>query len=358
MRWFAVLLLVIACPAIAQAPDSTLDVVDVQPVLIGGLEALQRGIVYPEADRRAGTQGRVIVRFIVDPAGVPAHVEVVRGVSPGLDSVSVAAVERARFTPGTQDGRPVSVRFTLPVSFRITEESATTLSTYPVPGERWDPPSFVVADSGAVVDGRGRLVFAAPTEGVERVVITVEDGRVLENETTFAPGSALLARIEESATRFASAATLRARADEFYHAVDIVALGVPSAVDLSFDLAARTYRIRAARCETSSPAAGCVSMFPMLIGGFGGVVDRARFPAAVQRPFPDGRVVYATTIDAEGRVASAELVSTTYGNDPVGRGMVDALRESILESRFVVDPNRVEAGPVRVSLPLTFRTDG
>lgn len=357
MRWFATLLLVLAGPAFAQTPVDTLDFAEVQPVLIGGIAGLQRGIVYPDADRRAGTQGRVIVRFVVDETGAPTEVEVVRGVSPGLDSASVAAVRAARFTPGTQDGRPVKVRFTLPVSFRITDEPRTSLPASSVPGQRWDPPAYVVADSGAVVAGRGRLVFRDPTEGAERLVVTVEGGRVLEIETTVSPGSVLFTRIEETAARFSSAASVRARPDGYYHAADLVALGVPAPFDFSFDLAARTQRVRASRCETSSTAAGCVSMFPMLVGGFGGVIDHARFPAAARPPFPDGKVVYAVVLDGAGRAASVELVSTTYGESPVGSGIADALRESILASQFVVDPSRTETEPVRITLPFTFRSE-
>ena len=92
---------------------------EVSPELIGGMGAFQAGIEYPEFERRVGTSGRVIVRFVVDEAGLPSQIEVVRSVSPGLDRAAVRAVEGARFTPGRQNGRAVKVRFTLPVSFRI-----------------------------------------------------------------------------------------------------------------------------------------------------------------------------------------------------------------------------------------------
>lgn len=359
MRLATLVLLLLARAAGAQssgAPEPLLTA-ETLPVLVGGIEALQAGIRYPEAERRAGVEGRVIVRFVVGPDGVPVDAEVVRSVSRGLDSAAVAAVVASRFTPGVQDGQRVSVRFTLPVSFRFTAERTARSAAALVPGEEWDPPSYVVADSGTVVDGQGRLVFLAPTEGAERVVISVQHGRVVENETVFSSGSPLFPRIVEIAGQFSSAASIQPRPDGFYHAVDLVALGVPASFDLAFDIPARTYRMRASRCQTSSPAAGCVSMFPMLIGGFGGVVDRSRLPRTTQQPFPEGRVVYAVEVDGEGRVASAEMVSTTFAASPVSRRITDGLRDSLLESRFVVDPNRADQESIRVTIPFTFRSN-
>ena len=109
-------------PSIEDAPPppaGPLEFSEVQPVLIGGIERLQSGIEYPDFERRAGTEGRVIVRFVVSPSGVPSDIEVVRRVSPGLDQAAVQAVQRARFEPGQQNGQAVAVRFTLPVTFRI-----------------------------------------------------------------------------------------------------------------------------------------------------------------------------------------------------------------------------------------------
>jgi TonB family protein len=96
------------------------DFVEVSPELIGGLNALQQSVVYPDADRRAGNEGRVMLRFVISEKGLPYDVHVVRGVSPGLDAAAIRAVQQARFTPGQQNGRAVAVRFTLPVLFRIT----------------------------------------------------------------------------------------------------------------------------------------------------------------------------------------------------------------------------------------------
>ena len=107
---------------------------EVQPTLVGGIERLQQSIQYPDFELRNGIEGRVIVSFVVDEDGVPWDVSVARGVSLGLDGAAVEAVRAARFTPGEQNGRPVAVRFTLPVTCRTGAQGdgvPATPSGYP-----------------------------------------------------------------------------------------------------------------------------------------------------------------------------------------------------------------------------------
>lgn len=93
------------------------DFAEVMPELIGGIEALQATITYPEFARRSGIAGRVILQFIVNTDGSVSDAIVVRGVGGGCDEAALEAIRNARFTPGLQRGRPVRVRFALPVTF-------------------------------------------------------------------------------------------------------------------------------------------------------------------------------------------------------------------------------------------------
>ncbi|NNF59574.1 MAG: energy transducer TonB, partial [Rhodothermaceae bacterium] len=96
------------------------EVVENMPEPIGGIAAIQSNIQYPEMARRAGIEGRVFVQFVVDEQGRPSEIRVVRGIGGGCDEAAVEAVRQARFTPGRQRGRPVKVRMSLPVTFRLT----------------------------------------------------------------------------------------------------------------------------------------------------------------------------------------------------------------------------------------------
>lgn len=92
-------------------------VVEQMPELIGGPASIQP--VYPDIERMAGVEGRVFLQFVVNEDGSVSDIEVMRGVSPGLDRAAVEALRRARFQPGMQRGRPVKVRFAIPIVFQL-----------------------------------------------------------------------------------------------------------------------------------------------------------------------------------------------------------------------------------------------
>ncbi|HKJ44604.1 MAG TPA: energy transducer TonB [Balneolales bacterium] len=94
-------------------------VVEHMPVLIGGLAALQKKIHYPELARKAGIEGRVYVQFVVDEHGHVQNPKVIRGIGGGCDEEALRAVKTAHFKPGMQRGRPVKVRYSLPIVFKL-----------------------------------------------------------------------------------------------------------------------------------------------------------------------------------------------------------------------------------------------
>ncbi|MEO0557310.1 MAG: energy transducer TonB [Bacteroidota bacterium] len=93
------------------------EVVEQAPVLIGGLEGLQERVEYPEIARRAGVEGRVFVTFVVDERGNVVDPQVARSPSDLLSEAALKAVRESKFQPGQQRGRPVKVRYSLPVNF-------------------------------------------------------------------------------------------------------------------------------------------------------------------------------------------------------------------------------------------------
>lgn len=94
-------------------------IVEQMPELIGGLASIQKLIQYPEIARKAGVEGRVIVQFVVDENGSVQDPQVVRGIGAGCDEEAVRAVRQAKFNPGMQRGKPVKVKMSLPITFRL-----------------------------------------------------------------------------------------------------------------------------------------------------------------------------------------------------------------------------------------------
>ncbi len=100
------------------------DTAEKMPEFPGGEEALMKylknHLKYPESAKENDKEGRVIVQFVVDKNGKVNNVEVVRGVDAALDSEAVRMVsEMPEWTPGEQNGKPVNVKYTLPVLFKL-----------------------------------------------------------------------------------------------------------------------------------------------------------------------------------------------------------------------------------------------
>jgi TonB family protein len=81
-------------------------------------------IVTPEAEfsdeaRRNKYQGICMIAIIVDAQGNPHILRVARSLGMGLDEKALEAVSRYRFKPAMKQGRPVAVRMTVAVNFRL-----------------------------------------------------------------------------------------------------------------------------------------------------------------------------------------------------------------------------------------------
>ncbi|MBT2557913.1 energy transducer TonB [Hymenobacter sp. ISL-91] len=101
---------------------------ETMPVFPGGPKALFKllteDLQYPPKALRDGVQGRVYLTFVVEPTGDVADIKVKQGVRADLDEEALRMAQRlktVRWQPGTQNQRPVSVFYTVPLSFRLTE---------------------------------------------------------------------------------------------------------------------------------------------------------------------------------------------------------------------------------------------
>ncbi|MCE8990497.1 M56 family metallopeptidase [Bacteroides thetaiotaomicron] len=111
------------------------EVVEEMPDFPGGqsalMEYLAKNIKYPATAHENGKQGRVIVMFVVKKDGSISDVKTVRGVDPYLDKEAERVIAAMpNWKPGKQRGQAVNVRFTVPVTFRLSGlEPAKTAET-------------------------------------------------------------------------------------------------------------------------------------------------------------------------------------------------------------------------------------
>ena len=107
-------------------PD-VFDKVDEAPQFPGGMagmmQYLSSNIRYPEDAREAGTQGRVIVSFIVEKDGSISNAKVAKPTYSSLDEEALRVVSAMpNWMPGKQNGQAVRVKYAVPVSFRLKGE--------------------------------------------------------------------------------------------------------------------------------------------------------------------------------------------------------------------------------------------
>ena len=99
-------------------------VVEDMPEFPGGTAALmqylQKNIKYLAICRENNIQGRVLVTFIVNKDGAVVEPEVVKSVNPSLDKEALRVISTMpKWKPGSQRGKPVRVKYTVPVNFRL-----------------------------------------------------------------------------------------------------------------------------------------------------------------------------------------------------------------------------------------------
>ena len=75
---------------------------------------------YPKEEQESGTQGRVVVQFVVGRDGSICDAKVTRSVSPALDQEALRIVSvMPRWKPGMKGGKAVRVQYTMPLMFRL-----------------------------------------------------------------------------------------------------------------------------------------------------------------------------------------------------------------------------------------------
>jgi len=109
----------------SETSETPLEVAEIMPEFPGGTEALlsfiKDNLEYPQKAIDEQTEGRVIIRFVVNSNGEISDPTILKGINKNLDQAAIDVINKLpRWKPGQQDGHPVSVQFTLPIVFKLT----------------------------------------------------------------------------------------------------------------------------------------------------------------------------------------------------------------------------------------------
>lgn len=75
---------------------------------------------YPKVARKAGIQGTVIIKVLIDKDGSVAQATVVKG-KDILQKPALDAIYQYRFSPALQNDKPVKVWLVMPIRFQLTD---------------------------------------------------------------------------------------------------------------------------------------------------------------------------------------------------------------------------------------------
>lgn len=105
-------------------PNQVFSIVEDMPEFPGGeaalLKYIAQSIKYPIIAQENGIQGRVTVTFVINQQGKAVEAQIVRGVDPALDKEALRVIGTLpTWKPGKQRGKPVRVKYTVPVVFRL-----------------------------------------------------------------------------------------------------------------------------------------------------------------------------------------------------------------------------------------------
>lgn len=105
-------------------PEKVFDMVEQPPTFPGGqselMQFISKNLKYPTIAAENGVQGRVVCQFVVGSDGRVRDVKVLKTLDPYCDKEAIRVIQSMpRWIPGKQNGKSVSVKYTVPIIFRL-----------------------------------------------------------------------------------------------------------------------------------------------------------------------------------------------------------------------------------------------
>ena len=89
------------------------------PEPVGGFESIYKHITYPNIAKESGISGKVYLLLYINEKGGVDDVKVLKGIGGGCDEAAVAGVKEVKFSPGKNNGQPVKVKLSIPITFKL-----------------------------------------------------------------------------------------------------------------------------------------------------------------------------------------------------------------------------------------------
>ncbi|MDR0989264.1 MAG: M56 family metallopeptidase [Prevotellaceae bacterium] len=161
--------------------DTIYDTVDEMPSYPRGLRNLRHyiaeNIKYPADALKAKIQGRVIVGFTIDRDGSVVDTRIMKSVHPDLDKEALRLVsEMDKWNPGKLRGKPVKVRYFIPIVFQLERkigsslpEKTQTILLYKKDGDPEKPDTIILNGNDKISILRGNDNTSSPYYDLSKV---------------------------------------------------------------------------------------------------------------------------------------------------------------------------------------------
>ena len=77
---------------------------------------------YPEAAKKAGKEGQVLLEATIDENGIPTDIVAKTDIGYGFEEAAIAALKKTTFRPATKGGNPISLQVEIPYSFTLEDK--------------------------------------------------------------------------------------------------------------------------------------------------------------------------------------------------------------------------------------------
>jgi TonB family protein len=157
---------------------------------VGGNRALMqflaRSIKYPAAAARANVEGMVFLTFEISKTGQVSNIKILKGIGFGCDEEAIRVTSlMPAWRPGRQNGKPVAVKYNLPIRFLLEKKAKNKLGANSIknmeieidsmwidPSERSNVKKIVISSSNSTMFGGKRPLY-------------VVDGKVMKTDKDF-----------------------------------------------------------------------------------------------------------------------------------------------------------------------------
>ncbi len=306
---------VISGTSIVMAGEDTVYYVAVEnmPQPIGGIQAIQQNVHYPEIMRRAGIEGTVYVEAFIDETGTVIRTGIVKEVHPALDKAAADAVSKTKFEPGLHQGKPIKVRLSIPIRFRMSVKGEAEKHTVYTGNYRLSAGAIVIPEKAV---WRALSTKAHP----DRVLLVLEDN--WGHHKGFWSVSSYLTRGEAmKLSELLREAAISMENKE----------GEPS-VDPSMKEFVQN-----------------ADQFPEPVGGIQTIMKLIVYPESAKNDKVEGTVHVVAYIDEKGAVVSTSIAKG------VRRDLNEAAQRAVSLVRF--SPGAIKGKPVkaRMTIPIRFK---